>query len=992
MNKKLFASALFAAGAFVSTSALAALGFETSVGNTADGYLQTGNAKVAAGGSSVRANDIIINVGAAADIPASTAVAKSEIIVRLPKGLNFSDVPSYKIAQATTGGLTLKDSSEFGDPTLDDPGVTWSDANGDGGYDRAVVTVSSAGKAGDSLTISVNLTADSTATAGVKKISVVVNNSLAVPQDIVEVVSGFTEPVFSASGKKLVTVSQNALTPSVSAAVFTVTVASGTASASKLTMTPESKLTFSGNGSTITYTINTPIKKALFTAANAFAAGAGTPSLSFTVSGTATVDTQITFSVNEVATVKDIAVGTRGLMISGAAVGTAALVDVKKSGSSAALTTATKAAPNKVAEIVAGSSVQQALPTIDITENFDRDAVGATGTITLTPSAGLKFGATSSITVVGTGWTLEAPSATISATTGKLTLKLGNATGGSKTVTISGLKATASKTATGDLSLTVGSPGSPDSSTAPKDTLVVAKAVALGTVTVAGPKKLNSTGAGGATQTATITLNETTYGALSTANDTDVADAYFRLTPSAEATISAIAVSFTGYDAGTSPTISACTKETNVTTGAWICKVTGESTKVTPTTSTISLAVSYNAGLKAALGSKVSITVDGNANVSGSADIANVGITTSATKGAVPDVKPGGTEAVSFATLTITEKFAGAVTNVREFRLIAPQGVAFQDAAGIAAASAGIATATITATFNPNDTLVMTTQRTATIVVTPRGILASSATGFQPFSIVDGNLEGKNKAGITAETIMLAYGDGTLGKLDAGADGAANIGFTVQNTVKNGLNTTDYPYTVKSSDASIASPTITASVVTVTGKAAGNATITVTDGLGATDTYVVTVSQGATQPAAEKGAKASDGSTTSASFTGGATSDGGTSYATEFTTSDTVTLVGTINVDAEDQGEAGAIYVALSKKTSSGIETFYMDESGTPQPWDLTVANLGEHIVAESLAASYNVQIHNGTLAAGEYRVALAYSVGGKLIYTAKAMVITVTE
>jgi hypothetical protein len=729
-----------------------------------------------------------------------------------------------------------------------------------------------------------------------------------------------------------------------------------------------------------------------------FALDTKTPSLSFTVTGktTATLsdDIQVEFTVNEIGIESGASVGTLGLKISGAAEGTAALVDVKKSGSSAALTKATKAAPNKVAEIVAGSSVEQALPTIDITENFDGDAItaGSSGTITLTPSAGLKFGATSSITVVGTGWTLEAPSATISATTGKLTLKLGNATGGSKTVTISGLKGTASKTATGDLSLTVGSPGSPDSSTAPKDTLVVAKAVALGTVTVAGPKKLNTTGAGGATQTATITLNETTYGALSTANDTDVADAYFRLTPSAEATIGAIAVSFKGYAAGTSPTISACTKETNVTTGAWICKVTGESTKVTPTTSTISLAVSYSAGLKAALGSKVSITVDGNANVSGSADIANVGITTSATKGAVPDVKPGGTEAVRFATLTIKEKFAGAVTNVREFRLIAPQGVAFQDATGIAAASAGIATATITATFNPNDTLVMTTQRTATIVVTPRGILASSATGFQPFSIVDGNLEGKNKTGITAETIMLAYGDGTLGKLDAGADGAANIGFTVQNTVKNGLNTTDYPYTVKSSDASIASPTITASVVTVTGKAAGNATITVTDGLGATDTYVVSVSQGAAEPAAVKAAKASDGSTTSASFTGGATSDGGTSFATEFTTSDTVTLVGTVNIDAADQGEAGAIYVALSKKTSSGTENFYMDESTTAQPWDLTVANLGEHIVAESLAASYDVQIHNGTLAAGEYRVALAYSVGGKLIYTGKAMVITVTE
>jgi hypothetical protein len=386
------------------------------------------------------------------------------------------------------------------------------------------------------------------------------------------------------------------------------------------------------------------------------------------------------------------------------------------------------------------------------------------------------------------------------------------------------------------------------------------------------------------------------------------------------------------------------------------------------------------------------MTIDGNSNVSGTVDVADVGITTSAKAGAITDIKPGSTEAKSLATVTITPKFTNAITKGNEFRLLAPQGVAFQNASATATASPGIITATITATFNPNDTLVMTTNSTKTVVFTPQAVMSSGNTGFQSFTLIDGSVDGLRKAGITGESIILAYGDGTLGILDAGANATVNIGYTVQNTVKNGLNTTDYPYTVKSSDASIASPTITASVVTVTGKAAGNATITVTDGLGATDTYVVSVSQGAAEPAAVKAAKASDGTTTSASFTGGATSDGGTSFATEFTTSDTVTLVGTVNIDAADQGEAGAIYVALSKKTSSGTENFYMDESTTAQPWDLTVANLGEHIVAESLAASYDVQIHNGTLAAGEYRVALAYSVGGKLIYTGKAMVITVTE
>jgi hypothetical protein len=316
------------------------------------------------------------------------------------------------------------------------------------------------------------------------------------------------------------------------------------------------------------------------------------------------------------------------------------------------------------------------------------------------------FSSTDTIGVTGTGWALVAPSATINTTTGKLTLKLENASAssGSKTVTISGLKATPSKTATGDLSVTVGSPNSPDKSTAPNDKLVVAKAVALGTVTVAGPKTLNNTAPGGVSQTATITLKESTYGALSRANATQVQNAYFRLTPPAETTISAIAISYTNY-AGKSPTISAstpCAKETGATSGAWICIVEAESSAVTPTTSTISLAVDYKVGVKAASGSKVTLTIDGNSNVSGSVDIANVGIATTATKGAVPNVTPGGTEVVNFATLTIEEKFDGAVTDARIFRLIAPQGAVFQNAAAIVTQSAGISAATITSTFNPN--------------------------------------------------------------------------------------------------------------------------------------------------------------------------------------------------------------------------------------------------------------------------------------------------
>ena len=63
---------------------------------------------------------------------------------------------------------------------------------------RAVVVVGAAGIAGDSLTISVNVSADSTATAGVKKASLIVNAGLAVTQDVVTVVSAQLHPIQSA--------------------------------------------------------------------------------------------------------------------------------------------------------------------------------------------------------------------------------------------------------------------------------------------------------------------------------------------------------------------------------------------------------------------------------------------------------------------------------------------------------------------------------------------------------------------------------------------------------------------------------------------------------------------------------------------------------------------------------------------------------------------------------------------------------------------------
>jgi hypothetical protein len=444
-------------------------------------------------------------------------------------------------------------------------------------------------------------------------------------------------------------------------------------------------------------------------------------------------------------------------------------------------------------------------------------------------------------------------------------------------------------------------------------------------------------------------------------------------------------VSTTNYGAN-APTIS-CTAETGVTTGAYICSVTAESSKL-PTTPTITLTIGSTTSATAPIGGTVVMTFDGNAGVSGAATVATIEQTTKAEKGVVPDLTPGSLEAKSLAPVTISEVFTGAMTSTvgSTIRLIAPAGVAFQDAASVVSGSKGtVGTATITSTFSPNDTLVMNRIITSTIKFTPKAVLASSASGWLSFNIVDGDIDGKNLSNVTSATLMLAYADGTLGKVDAGADAAVNIGFQASNTADGGLA----PYTVKSSDSAIASVDLNGDVVTVTGKAAGNATITVTDELGGSDTYVVTVSAGATQPEPGKTTKTLTGGTSAATFSGGASKDGGATYTSEITTADDVTIVATINVDPADQGSEGAIHALVL----SPVGFLTLEEDGSWVPWDGTIAGIATYSEESSLGAVYYVPLYDGELAAaGKWRFAVAYTTeDGKLVFNTKVADLTVT-
>ncbi len=126
--------------------------------------------------------------------------------------------------------------------------------------------------------------------------------------------------------------------------------------------------------------------------------------------------------------------------LAGAVSGKVNYIDIRKNGSSAALATGAK-----MKDIVVGSKAEQTLPSISITENFDRDFAVAQyfQTITITPGTGLKF-ETATLSITGTGWAAvnAAATATIS-TKGVMTVDISNAAGGSLTMTIGQIKATA---------------------------------------------------------------------------------------------------------------------------------------------------------------------------------------------------------------------------------------------------------------------------------------------------------------------------------------------------------------------------------------------------------------------------------------------------------------------------------------------------------------------------------------------------------------------
>ena len=1008
MNKKIFATALFALAAFVSTGASAAVTFGNSVGLASSS--QTADAVVGQGGTA-RANDITTVIGAGGatgDLPKN-----GEIILRLPTGLNFDGAPYFSVTPATSGaGLSLKDGSSFGDPTLGEVfgtktptvGVELFDTDGDGGMDRAVAVAAANAAAGDTLTISISVKAASTATVGNKNATVTVNGAASSVRVVAVQKQALASGANTPPTASLTTASQS-LASNVDMGTLTsviyIAIPKGTANGKTITFTPNGAVQWRPTTTTISLTALSPFNAASAsvipltgtTVVNYGDAAVAFPTVGSGLTSTVSLkvqnapagglpnDTIVKMVVN-VATLTGSATtttGEQGLTVAGTAglTGKVSLFNVAANGSTAAL-----AAKAKVVEIVKDSTAKQKLPNITITELFEGDLSNGTATITLTAGAGLKFDAdTSTISVVaGGGDAINMGSGT--STSSVIVLGITNG-GGSKTFTITDIYATGS--AKGDLTITVGG-AKIDSQFGPKgDKVVVAKGVDRGTVTVAGPKKLTNVGANKATKTAVITLTESTYGAITRSAASATTTAYFTVTANNGGKITAVSPANARSNGLTYGT---CAAE-STGSATFVCPVTAESSSLQTGTDTVKVTVTLSAE-KAVVGDTVSLTVGGNVGAAGTVDVASVlQSTTVKITGGITQVKEGLTESQKVSGFVISQAYASSLS-AGSFRLIAPAGVKFAGTPQGALFSGSTNTDTVS-TFNTNDTLVISTGAptfgTSTLTINaPSVIVSNDVSGDIVFELVDGNITGDNKIGLIPESLTLGYADKTLDALSGGKDVSLKVDYSQTQEIKGGL--VGDGYTVKSSSTPTVTVSVSGSVMTIKGVAAGAANITVTDSLGQSDVVAVTVEAGAAIPAAAKAAKGA-GDRTGVTFGAGASKDGGATYGTEFSVDDEVTIIATIGVDTTDVGEAGAIHVAGKLADGSFV---YLDEDGLFAEWDISGLP-GATIVTEELKANYTVTVVNASkLPAGEHRFALAYSTGGEVIYTGKALVITIAE
>ena len=136
------------------------------------------------------------------------------------------------------------------------------------------------------------------------------------------------------------------------------------------------------------------------------------------------------------------------------------------------------------------------------------------------------------------------------------------------------------------------------------------------------------------------------------------------------------------------------------------------------------------------------------------------------------------------------------------------------------------------------------------------------------------------------------------------------------------------------------------------------------------------------------------GSSTNAGISAGAYADNGApAYGNTFTSGDYITIIAEISPDSADVGSNGELIVVLLSFTGGKQQWSFLNSDGNFESWNLQLGTLGAAQIAQPLETLHALTIFEGDLQPGKHRMAVGYMAdGGPLIYTAKAINITVSD
>jgi len=1010
MKKKLLVTAIASAG--LSSGAFAQLD-STTLNDDMD------VPRIAAGGSVNAEHQVLLT-----DADDVQIVVDHRVILKLPEGAEFNAAPTATVSLATPAneafeGLLLNDASNVGTTGVTIPAaVTLEDLDSNGTMESATVTVSRANKDGDAITWSnIDFSYDGSAAVGTDLVATnlildTLDNTDFLDTDnvLAKVAAAAATPLQQMSADADILIQfEDFVDRDISGSTMLLTVpAGGFAAATDIDLVFGGGVENATSGTSATLVTLTDSAPDL---TDTGPDGASGYILTIPIS-TLSEPSQYLVTFDAIDTVEDdgalgpvtLGFDAGSAVLPGGAPGTLAIFS--QTGSAVSLVDPATSADTIV---VREAERERTIPDVSLLENFDGDI--KSGTLTLEAGSGMSFTNTGANPIdvdFGAAGDLSAGGATVYGTD-EIVIDIvydGGPDGTRDEVIIGDIDVLAVDGAPGTLSIVFGDPGADAENTPAAQSLGVASSQVRGGTTIGQVDDPILVGPGTVGNTGQFRLLEDEYGSIASTPVSQSAIPFIRLNPSANAEFNdagsdaeAIDTPATGFGMDVTGIIGAnSTMELNgvdISGGAAaadapipgdpqdavVFEVTLESAERT----LIEFNVNFDVDAGATIGDPVSVNIDGASGVTGMVDIAVVSSTTTTTiDGAIPQVTANDPDAQPIGDITTTELFDSA-TSDGAYRIILSQGATFDTATDNDAA---IGT-TIDDTFFANDTLIVDWDATGgpddgTIEATV--FYGAVADGFVTAQIVDGDETGANGAGVSAETINIAF-VGDVGMPTIPTTAEAFVGVPLDLTITGGAE----PYTAMSGTPAVGTVMVDGAVITVTPLDVGSTVVTVTDGLGNTDTTSVTVA--ASSPPEDLTTIDSDGNATTASISGGVSSNNGGTFSKDATVNegDTIDVDFVITPEADHVGMEAGIVVAVVDKTTGIITVldgndglFYLLDEANPrlfQTITLEATNtigVASDVAITAAEVGLDVDIHVG------------YIVDGVIYYNNEAVMLTV--